>query len=70
MVNMSLRLPWLILCGQFQKPCCCFLFLQTYLYNDLFFYNIRKNTWVKSEIPNPPPPRCSHQVHNIPDEDS
>lgn len=35
---------------------------KTYLYNDLFFYNIKKNTWIKSEIPNPPPPRCSHQA--------
>ncbi|XP_049578194.1 kelch domain-containing protein 4 isoform X1 [Syngnathus scovelli] len=35
---------------------------KTYLYNDLFFYNIKKNSWVKSEIPNPPPPRCSHQT--------
>ncbi|XP_056908327.1 kelch domain-containing protein 4 [Takifugu flavidus] len=33
-----------------------------YLYNDLYFYNIRKNCWLKSEIPNPPPPRCSHQA--------
>jgi len=41
-------------------------FLQTYLYNDLFFYNIKKNNWVKSEIPNPPPPRCSHQVRLTP----
>ncbi|XP_061679168.1 kelch domain-containing protein 4 isoform X1 [Syngnathoides biaculeatus] len=35
---------------------------KTYLYNDLFFYNIKKNSWLKSEIPNPPPPRCSHQA--------
>ncbi|XP_061533491.1 kelch domain-containing protein 4 isoform X2 [Phycodurus eques] len=35
---------------------------KTYLYNDLFFYNIKKDSWVKSEIPNPPPPRCSHQA--------
>ncbi|PWA33033.1 hypothetical protein CCH79_00013048 [Gambusia affinis] len=34
---------------------------KTFLYNDLFFYNIKKNSWVKSDIPNPPPPRCSHQ---------
>ncbi|XP_072291153.1 kelch domain-containing protein 4 isoform X2 [Eucyclogobius newberryi] len=39
---------------------------KTYLYNDLFFYNIKKNTWVKSEIPNPPPPRCSHQAVVVP----
>ncbi|XP_061825877.1 kelch domain-containing protein 4 [Nerophis lumbriciformis] len=38
---------------------------KTYLYNDLFFYNIKKNSWVKSEIPNPPPPRCSHQAVTV-----
>ncbi|CAJ1057528.1 PREDICTED: kelch domain-containing protein 4 [Xyrichtys novacula] len=35
---------------------------KTYMYNDLFFYNIKKKSWIKSEIPNPPPPRCSHQA--------
>lgn len=35
---------------------------KTYLYNDLFFYNIKKNTWTKVDIPNPPPPRCAHQA--------
>ncbi|KAM6936865.1 kelch domain-containing protein 4 [Xenentodon cancila] len=39
---------------------------KTYLYNDLFFYNIKKNSWVKSDIPNPPPPRCSHQAVVVP----
>ncbi|XP_033941289.1 kelch domain-containing protein 4 [Pseudochaenichthys georgianus] len=39
---------------------------KTYLYNDLFFYNIKKNNWVKSEIPNPPPPRCAHQAVVVP----
>lgn len=39
---------------------------KTYLYNDLFFYNIKKNSWVKSEIPNSPPPRCSHQAVVVP----
>ncbi|XP_010882317.1 kelch domain-containing protein 4 isoform X1 [Esox lucius] len=39
---------------------------KTYLYNDLFFYNIKKNTWVKSEIPNPPPRRCAHQAVVVP----
>nr|XP_057931491.1 kelch domain-containing protein 4 [Doryrhamphus excisus] len=38
---------------------------KTYLYNDLFFYNIKKNSWLKSEIPNPPPPRCSHQAVTV-----
>ncbi|KAM4619204.1 kelch domain-containing protein 4 isoform 1-T1 [Polymixia lowei] len=39
---------------------------KTYLYNDLFFYNIKKNSWMKSEIPNPPPPRCAHQAVVVP----
>lgn len=39
---------------------------RTYLYNDLYFYNIKKNCWVKSEIPNPPPPRCAHQAVVVP----
>ncbi|XP_062856379.1 kelch domain-containing protein 4 [Trichomycterus rosablanca] len=39
---------------------------KTYLYNDLFFYNIKKNSWVKSEIPNPPPRRCAHQAVVVP----
>ncbi|KPP73644.1 kelch domain-containing protein 4-like, partial [Scleropages formosus] len=39
---------------------------KTYVYNDLFFYNIKKNTWVRSEIPNPPPRRCAHQAVVVP----
>ncbi|KAG9272044.1 kelch domain-containing protein 4 [Astyanax mexicanus] len=39
---------------------------KTYLYNDLFIYNMKKNTWVKSEIPNPPPRRCAHQAVVVP----
>ncbi|XP_053740902.1 kelch domain-containing protein 4 isoform X1 [Synchiropus splendidus] len=39
---------------------------RTFLYNDLFFYNIKKNSWTKCEIPNPPPPRCSHQAVVVP----
>ncbi|KAM6973514.1 kelch domain-containing protein 4 [Aplochiton taeniatus] len=39
---------------------------KTYLYNDLFFYNIKKNNWVKCDIPNPPPPRCAHQAVVVP----
>ncbi|XP_076878403.1 kelch domain-containing protein 4-like isoform X5 [Brachyhypopomus gauderio] len=39
---------------------------KTYLYNDLFFYNIKRNTWVKSDIPNPPPRRCAHQAVVVP----
>lgn len=32
------------------------------MYNDLFFYNIKKNDWTKVTAPNAPPPRSSHQV--------
>ncbi|KAK7474033.1 hypothetical protein BaRGS_00034743, partial [Batillaria attramentaria] len=33
-----------------------------YLYNDLFFYNIRKNEWTNVASPQPPPPRSAHQA--------
>ncbi|KAL0621730.1 hypothetical protein AAY473_010062 [Plecturocebus cupreus] len=33
----------------------------TFLYNELYVYNIRKDTWTKVDIPNPPPRRCAHQ---------
>ncbi|XP_051830766.1 kelch domain-containing protein 4 isoform X1 [Antechinus flavipes] len=39
---------------------------KTFLYNELYFYNIRKNTWTKVEIPNPPPRRCAHQAAVVP----
>ncbi|NWW75378.1 KLDC4 protein, partial [Climacteris rufus] len=39
---------------------------KTYLYNDLYIYNIRKNSWSKLEIPNPPPRRCAHQAAVVP----
>ncbi|XP_056595936.1 kelch domain-containing protein 4 [Triplophysa dalaica] len=39
---------------------------KTFLYNELFFYNIRKNTLVKVDIPNPPPRRCAHQAVIVP----
>ncbi|XP_078005521.1 kelch domain-containing protein 4 isoform X4 [Phascolarctos cinereus] len=39
---------------------------KTFLYNELYFYSIRKNTWTKVEIPNPPPRRCAHQAAVVP----
>ncbi|XP_075367099.1 kelch domain-containing protein 4 isoform X3 [Mycteria americana] len=39
---------------------------KTYLYNELYVYNIRKNSWSKVEIPNPPPRRCAHQAAVVP----
>ncbi|XP_018430739.1 PREDICTED: kelch domain-containing protein 4-like, partial [Nanorana parkeri] len=33
----------------------------TFLYNELYFYNIKKNSWNKIDVPNPPPRRCAHQ---------
>ncbi|XP_008941217.1 PREDICTED: kelch domain-containing protein 4-like, partial [Merops nubicus] len=39
---------------------------KTYLYNDLYVYSIRKNSWSKVEIPNPPPRRCAHQAVVVP----
>ncbi|XP_053127554.1 kelch domain-containing protein 4 isoform X1 [Hemicordylus capensis] len=35
---------------------------KTFLYNELFVYNIRKNSWAKVDTPNPPPRRCAHQA--------
>eukprot|EP01114_Cavostelium_apophysatum_P014170 TRINITY_DN3605_c0_g1_i1.p1 TRINITY_DN3605_c0_g1~~TRINITY_DN3605_c0_g1_i1.p1 ORF type:complete len:710 (-),score=276.59 TRINITY_DN3605_c0_g1_i1:42-2171(-) len=34
----------------------------TFVYNDLFRYNVEKNEWKKYSSPNTPPPRCSHQA--------
>ncbi|TRZ02919.1 hypothetical protein DNTS_024205 [Danionella cerebrum] len=39
---------------------------KTFLYNELYFYNIKKNTWVMTEIPNPPPRRCAQQAVVVP----
>ncbi|OWF37988.1 kelch domain-containing protein 4-like [Mizuhopecten yessoensis] len=35
---------------------------KTYMYNDLFFYNIKKKEWTKVTAPNAPTPRSSHQA--------
>nr|XP_022920971.1 kelch domain-containing protein 4-like [Onthophagus taurus] len=35
---------------------------KTFLYNDLYFYNILNNTWTILKAPGAPPPRCSHQM--------
>lgn len=35
---------------------------QTFVYNDLFFYNISNNTWTVIKAPGAPPPRCGHQM--------
>ncbi|XP_024591300.1 kelch domain-containing protein 4 isoform X1 [Neophocaena asiaeorientalis asiaeorientalis] len=39
---------------------------KTFLYNELYIYNIRKDAWTKVEIPNPPPRRCAHQAVMVP----
>ncbi|XP_004437096.1 PREDICTED: kelch domain-containing protein 4 [Ceratotherium simum simum] len=39
---------------------------KTLLYNELYIYNIKKDTWTKVEIPNPPPRRCAHQAVVVP----
>ncbi|CAM9244565.1 unnamed protein product, partial [Lampetra fluviatilis] len=39
---------------------------KTFLYNDLFVYNIRKSCWSLVHIPNPPPRRCAHQAVVVP----
>uniref|UniRef100_A0A8D0L5B2 Kelch domain containing 4 n=1 Tax=Sphenodon punctatus TaxID=8508 RepID=A0A8D0L5B2_SPHPU len=39
---------------------------KTFLYNELYVYSIRKNSWTKADIPNPPPRRCAHQAVAVP----
>uniref|UniRef100_A0A8C5WCI5 Kelch domain containing 4 n=1 Tax=Leptobrachium leishanense TaxID=445787 RepID=A0A8C5WCI5_9ANUR len=39
---------------------------KTFLYNELYIYNIKKNSWSKLDIPNPPPRRCAHQAVAVP----
>ncbi|XP_048461681.1 kelch domain-containing protein 4 isoform X1 [Rhincodon typus] len=39
---------------------------KTFLYNELYFYNIKKNSWTKLEIPNSPAPRSAHQAVVVP----
>ncbi|XP_023560972.1 kelch domain-containing protein 4 [Octodon degus] len=39
---------------------------KTFLYNELYIYNIRKDTWTKVDIPGPPPRRCAHQAVVVP----
>ncbi|XP_018561672.1 kelch domain-containing protein 4-like [Anoplophora glabripennis] len=34
----------------------------TFVYNDLFFYNIANNKWTVVKAPAGPPPRCGHQM--------
>ncbi|KAK9687729.1 hypothetical protein QE152_g36047 [Popillia japonica] len=35
---------------------------KTFVYNDLFFYNISTSTWTVVKAPAGPPPRCGHQM--------
>uniref|UniRef100_A0A8C8TIA3 Kelch domain containing 4 n=1 Tax=Peromyscus maniculatus bairdii TaxID=230844 RepID=A0A8C8TIA3_PERMB len=39
---------------------------ETFMYNDLYVYSIRKDTWTKVDIPGPPPRRCAHQAVVVP----
>ncbi|XP_073411020.1 kelch domain-containing protein 4 [Dendrobates tinctorius] len=39
---------------------------KTFLYNELYVYNIKKNSWSKVDVPNPPPRRCAHQAAAVP----
>ncbi|PIO38434.1 hypothetical protein AB205_0109870, partial [Aquarana catesbeiana] len=39
---------------------------KTFLYNELYIYNIKKNSWNKIDVPNPPPRRCAHQAVAVP----
>ncbi len=40
----------------------CSFFLQTLLFNDLLFYNTKRQSWSQVKSPSGPPPRCSHQA--------
>ncbi|KAK5643058.1 hypothetical protein RI129_009225 [Pyrocoelia pectoralis] len=35
---------------------------KTFIYNDLFFYNVQSNSWTLIQSPAGPPPRCGHQM--------
>ncbi|CAO2609676.1 Kelch domain-containing protein 4 [Lemmus lemmus] len=39
---------------------------KTFMYNELYVYSIRKDTWTKVDIPGPPPRRCAHQAVVVP----
>uniref|UniRef100_G3UZ63 Kelch domain containing 4 n=1 Tax=Mus musculus TaxID=10090 RepID=G3UZ63_MOUSE len=39
---------------------------KTFMYNELYIYSIRKDTWTKVDIPGPPPRRCAHQAVVVP----
>ncbi|XP_070356393.1 kelch domain-containing protein 4 isoform X1 [Equus asinus] len=39
---------------------------KTLLYNELYIYNIRKDSWTRVEIPSAPPRRCAHQAVVVP----
>ncbi|XP_051024624.1 kelch domain-containing protein 4 [Acomys russatus] len=39
---------------------------KTFMYNELYIYGIRKDTWTKVDIPGPPPRRCAHQAVVVP----
>lgn len=36
--------------------------MQTYVYGDLYRYDIEKNEWKSISSPNSPPPRSAHQA--------
>ncbi|CAF3389539.1 unnamed protein product [Rotaria socialis] len=38
----------------------------TILFNDLYIYDIKKQTWKRIQTPQPPPPRSSHQAISVP----
>lgn len=40
--------------------------LKTSMYNELYVYNIKKNSWLLVKCPNLPPPRCAHQAVVVP----
>ena len=44
------------------KPLMGHIILQTFVYGDLYRYDIEKNEWKLISSPNSPPPRSAHQA--------
>ena len=42
------------------------LFFQTFVYGNLFSYDIKKRDWREIKSPGAPPPRCAHQTVSVP----
>ena len=65
----DVHVQWAVILQHLFFRCSCtiscyfttFIF-QMFMYNELLFYNMKKNDWLKVTAPNSPPPRSAHQV--------